>query len=80
MKYGKYWFHLQKKIIANYHVLGLFIPKNKFRAKKKSVCHAAFGFLDKILGAELAVLSARKLKFWLQISFEPTWCTSNSES
>jgi hypothetical protein len=30
MKYGKYWFYLQKtKIsIANFHVLGLFIPKN----------------------------------------------------
>jgi hypothetical protein len=25
------------------------------------------------------VLSARKLKFWLQASFEPTWCTSYSE-
>jgi hypothetical protein len=35
MKYGKYWFHhLQKKLIANFHVLGLFMPKNKFRAKK----------------------------------------------
>jgi hypothetical protein len=22
-----YWFHLQKKNIANFHVLGLFIPK-----------------------------------------------------
>jgi hypothetical protein len=28
MKFGKYWFHLQKKIfIANFHVLGFFIPK-----------------------------------------------------
>jgi hypothetical protein len=27
MKYGKYWFHLQKQIIAYFHVLGLFIPK-----------------------------------------------------
>jgi hypothetical protein len=25
------------------------------------------------------VLSARKLKFWLQGPFEPTWCTSYSE-
>jgi hypothetical protein len=25
-----------------------------------------------------AVLSARKLKFWLPASFEPTWCTSYS--
>jgi hypothetical protein len=27
MKYGKYWFHLQFFFIANFHVLGLFIPK-----------------------------------------------------
>jgi hypothetical protein len=25
------------------------------------------------------VLSAGKLKFWLQVSFEPTWCTSYPE-
>jgi hypothetical protein len=31
--------------------------------------------LDEILGAaSSAVLNARKLKFWLQTSFEPTWC------
>jgi hypothetical protein len=38
MKYGKYWFHLQKKkkIIGNFHVLGLFILKIRvYRAKKK---------------------------------------------
>jgi hypothetical protein len=29
MNYEKYWFHLQKKIIANFHVLGLFIPKKR---------------------------------------------------
>jgi hypothetical protein len=34
-------------------------------------------FLNEICGAaSSAVLSARKLKFWLQASFEPTWCTS----
>jgi hypothetical protein len=36
--------------------------------RKKSVCHAA-----------LPEVFARKLKFWLQASFEPTWCTSYSE-
>jgi hypothetical protein len=35
MKYGKFWFHLQKKIIAIIHVLGLLYRKNEFRAKKK---------------------------------------------
>jgi hypothetical protein len=36
--------------------------------------------LDEILGAaSQAVLSARKLKFWLKVSFEPNWCTSYSE-
>jgi hypothetical protein len=52
MKYGKYWFHLQKKIIANFHVLGLFIPKNEFRAKKlfrlsRDVAGLAVGFWTK---------------------------------
>jgi hypothetical protein len=28
-------FTCKKKIIANFHVLGLFIPKNEFKAKKK---------------------------------------------
>jgi hypothetical protein len=42
MKYGKYWFHLQKKkIVANFHVLGLYILKSSLERKKKSVCHAA---------------------------------------
>jgi hypothetical protein len=36
--------------------------------------------LDEICGAaSSAVLNARKLKFWLQASLEPTWCTSYSE-
>jgi hypothetical protein len=39
---------LQKKNIANFHVLGLFMPKNKFRAKKKFPsatrrCHPGVG-------------------------------------
>jgi hypothetical protein len=33
MTYGKYWFHLQFVFIANFHVLGIFMPENKFRAK-----------------------------------------------
>jgi hypothetical protein len=56
--------------------------KNEFRAKKKfpSVTRHCRGFLDEIWGAaSSAVLSARKLKFWLPASFEPTWCTSYSE-
>jgi hypothetical protein len=36
MKYGKYWFHLQFFFIANFHILGFFIPKKRYiRAKKK---------------------------------------------
>jgi hypothetical protein len=36
--------------------------------------------LDEICrAASSAVLSARKLKFWLSASFEPTWCPSYSE-
>jgi hypothetical protein len=40
MKYGKYWFHL-KKYIANFHNLGLLIPKKRVKSEKVSVCHAA---------------------------------------
>jgi hypothetical protein len=82
MKYGKYWFHLQFFFffIANFHVLGLFMPKKRVKSEKKiSVCHVC-GFLDEIWGAaSSAVLNVRKLKFWLPASFEPTWCTSYSE-
>jgi hypothetical protein len=56
--------------------------KNEIRAKKKftSVTLRCQRFLDEIRGAaSSAVLSARKLKFWLHASFEPTWCTSYSE-
>jgi hypothetical protein len=78
MKYG---FTCKKKsfFIANFHVLRLFISKNAFRAKNKipSNTRRCCGFLDEIWGAtSSAVLSARKLQFWLQASFEPTWCTS----
>jgi hypothetical protein len=36
-----YWFHLQKKIIANFHVLGFLIHKKQVKSQKNSVCHAA---------------------------------------
>jgi hypothetical protein len=50
------------------------------RKKNPSVTRRCRRFLDEICGAaSSAVLSARKLKFWLQASFEPTWCTSYSK-
>jgi hypothetical protein len=55
--------------------------KNKFRAKKQfpSVTWRCWRFMDEISGvASSAVLSARKLKFWLQASFEPTWQLSKN--
>jgi hypothetical protein len=73
MKYGTYWFHLQKiNFIANFHVLGL---KNEFRAKNffrlsrdvDGIAGIASGFWTKF-EAQLA-----QLKFWLQASFEPTY-------
>jgi hypothetical protein len=39
-----------ENFIANFHFLGLFIPKNEFRAKKFSVCHAA---LPEVFGRNL---------------------------
>jgi hypothetical protein len=70
----------KEKNIANFHVLGLLYLKNEFRAKKSfsSVTRRCW-FLDETWGAASSVvLSARKLKFWLPASFEPTWCTSYS--
>jgi hypothetical protein len=74
-------FTCKKKIIANFHFLGLFILKSGITAKKKSVCHAALlAVLDEIWGADSsAVLSARMLKFRLPASFKPIWCTSYLE-
>jgi hypothetical protein len=68
--------------IANFHVLGLYIPKNEFRANFffRLSRGVAVGFFDEIwCTVSSAVLSARKLKFWSPASFEPTWCTSYSE-
>jgi hypothetical protein len=52
MKYGKYWFHLQKIyfFIDNFHVLGYLYLKNEFGAKKifPSVTRRCGGFLDEI--------------------------------
>jgi hypothetical protein len=76
MKYGKHWFQLQFFFfIANFHDLGLFIPKKRVLSEKNfSVCRRRCrGFLNEICrAASSAVLSARKLKFWLPASFEPT--------
>jgi hypothetical protein len=83
LKYGKYWFHLQnkKKLLQIFMFWDFLYLKNKFKAKKiPSVTRPCRGFLDEIWGAAgSAVLGARKLKFWLQASFKPTWCTSYSE-
>jgi hypothetical protein len=68
--------------ITNFHVLGLFIPKKLVWSEKKipSVTRRCRRFLDEISGAaSSAVLSARKLKFWLPTIFEPTCCTLYSE-
>jgi hypothetical protein len=60
-----------KKIIADFHVLGLFMDKKHDLSKKKSVCHAPL--LDEIcLDATEVALNARKLKFWLPESFVST--------
>jgi hypothetical protein len=80
MKYGKQ----KKKIYCKFSRFRTFYTlKTSLERTIFSVCHAASpcrGFLDEIWGAaSSAVLSARKLKFWLQASFEPTWCTSYSE-
>jgi hypothetical protein len=58
------------------YVLGLLIPKKRvwseffFRLSRG----VAGGFWTKF-EAQLA----RKLKLWLQATFEPTWCTSYSK-
>jgi hypothetical protein len=44
MKYENNWFHLQFFLIANFHVLGFLIPKNKFRAKKIRQSRGVTGF------------------------------------
>jgi hypothetical protein len=68
--------------LENFHVWGLFIPKKRVKSVKKNPsvtcrCRPYREFLNKIWGAaSSAVLGARKLKFWLPASFEPTWCTS----
>jgi hypothetical protein len=51
-----------KKIIADFHVLGLFMAKkHDLREKKNSVCHAPL--LDEIcLAATEVALKARKLE------------------
>jgi hypothetical protein len=60
-----------KKIIADFHVLGLFMTKKHDLSEKKiSVCRAP---LDEIcLNATEVALKARKLKFWRPESFVST--------
>jgi hypothetical protein len=55
MKYGKYWFHLQKKIIANFYVLGIFIPKKRVKSEKK-IC----------LSRGVAVVASVSVSFWMK--------------
>jgi hypothetical protein len=75
MKYGKYWFHLQKnkKIIHHFHVFEPFIAKiclerkMNFRLSRGVVIWA---LQENCINASSAVSSARKLKFRLPKSFE----------
>jgi hypothetical protein len=66
---------MKKKIIADFHVLGLFMAKKhdlsdekKFRLSRA----VAFAVRKICTSATGSALSARKLKFWLPESFEPT--------
>jgi hypothetical protein len=59
MKYGKYWFHL---------TFMPFMPKNKFRAKKKirlSRGVAVRALVEICVDDISAVLKATDLRFWL---------------
>jgi hypothetical protein len=80
MKYGKVLVSLpknQKKKIAFFHVLGLIIPNNMFRAKKKirlsrGVAAAA---VDRICRVDFSVtLRDRELKFLTQLWFGLKLC------
>jgi hypothetical protein len=75
---------MKKRILQVKLILSIFhmrkVKTSLERKKIPSVTQRCRGFLDEIWGAACsAVLSARKLKFWLQASFEPTWCTLYSE-
>jgi hypothetical protein len=72
------WWEKLKKIIADFHVLGLFMAKNYDLSEKKILSRAVA--VRKICTAPRgSAFSARKLKFWLPESFEPTWYTLHSE-
>jgi hypothetical protein len=67
-KKGIAYFLVLELYIAKKHVLGEFF----FRLSRQN----PRTLLDDIcIDASSAVSSARKLKFWLPASFEPTWCT-----
>jgi hypothetical protein len=73
MKYGKYWFHLQKIFfIASLHVLGLFIPKKQVETKKKfRLARVAVQIFDEICMHDIsAVLRATDFRFRLPLSFK----------
>jgi hypothetical protein len=57
-----------KKIIADFHVLGLFMAK-KHDLSDKKISFAVSKICTSPTGS---ALSARKLKFWLPKSFGPT--------
>jgi hypothetical protein len=63
-----------KKIIADFHVLGLFIAKKHDLSEKKiRLSRAVVAVVGKIWVTPTAFpLRARKLKFWLLESFGPT--------
>jgi hypothetical protein len=55
-----------KKIVADFHVLVLFMTKkHDFRDKKKFVCHAPLPFAKICTTPTASPLQARKWKFWL---------------
>jgi hypothetical protein len=74
---GKYWFSVEKnekKNIADFHVLGLFMTeKHNLSETKISVCHAPLPMNAKFVPhLQPPSLKTRKLKFWLPESFGPT--------
>jgi hypothetical protein len=65
---------MKKKIIADFHVLGLFmVKKHVLSDRKNSVCYAPAVAVRKICTSPKgSALIARKLKCWFPESFGPT--------
>jgi hypothetical protein len=79
-KYGKYWFWVtckkRKKMIANFHVLGLFISKKQVRSENQfqSATRRCRFLLDEICIDDIsAALRATDLRFWLPIYLHLGW-------